>query len=234
MEIRKKFKSLVSYLFITAAFISFSSLQGCDNNNNPVIQLINAKSIIAHASPNAPNVDIYLDNNLVASNVAYLDYLPYTQISPGVRNVKVNVTGTMTSVINLDLNFDAATNYSIFAIDSVANLSAIRYDDDLTTPASGKAHVRFIHLSPNAPAVDIAVTGGPVLFSNYTFKQASVFTPVDAGVYDLEVRLAGSTTVVLSLPGIDLSNGKIYTVFARGFVGGTGTQALGASIIPNN
>jgi hypothetical protein len=30
-----------------------------------------------------------------------------------------------------------------------------------------------------------------------------------------------------------LGEGKIYTVFAKGFVGGTGNQALGAQIIVN-
>jgi hypothetical protein len=31
-----------------------------------------------------------------------------------------------------------------------------------------------------------------------------------------------------------LADGKIYTVFAKGFLGGTGAQALGAEIIVNN
>jgi hypothetical protein len=112
--------------------------------------------------------------------------------------------------------------------------------DDLTTPAAGKAHVRFFHFSPNAPAVDIAVTGGPVLFPNRSFNDqaatASVvaFTPVDAGTYDLEVRVAGTNTVALAVPGVTLTAGKIYTVFAKGFLGGTGPQALGAQVIANN
>jgi len=89
-------------------------------------------------------------------------------------------------------------------------------------------------LSPNAPAVDIALAGGAVLFPNYSFKQASAFTPINAGTYDLEVRLAGTSTVVLSLPGVPLIDGKIITVYARGFVGATGTQALSASVILNN
>jgi hypothetical protein len=57
---------------------------------------------------------------------------------------------------------------------------------------------------------------------------------VDAGSYNLEVRAAGTNTVVLSIPGIALTAGKIYTVFAKGFLGGTGVQALGAQIIMNN
>jgi hypothetical protein len=31
-----------------------------------------------------------------------------------------------------------------------------------------------------------------------------------------------------------LTAGKIYTVFAKGFAGGTGMQALGAQVIVNN
>ena len=72
-----------------------------------------------------------------------------------------------------------------------------------------------------------------MVFANYTFKKASAFTPLDAGTYNLQVRLAGTSTVVLDLPGITLTSGKIYTVFAKGLVGGTGSQALGAQIIVN-
>ena len=67
-----------------------------------------------------------------------------------------------------------------------------------------------------------------------TFKTATDFTPIDAGTYHLEVRTACMTTVVLPLSGVTLQAGKIYTVFAKGFVRGTGAQALGAQIIVNN
>jgi hypothetical protein len=67
-----------------------------------------------------------------------------------------------------------------------------------------------------------------------TNASLSNFTPLDAGTYNLEVRLAGTNTVVLSLPNVMLAAGKIYTVFAKGFAGGTGMQALGAQVIVNN
>ena len=122
----------------------------------------------------------------------------------------------------------------MFAVNNVTSIEAIVLEDDLTAPASGKAHVRFIHLSPNAPAVDITLTDGTVVFGDYIFKEASAFTPLNAATYNLQVRLAGTSTVVLELPNIALTTGKIYTVFAKGLVGGTGTQALGAKIIVNN
>ena len=66
-----------------------------------------------------------------------------------------------------------------------------------------------------------------------SFKEYTAFTPLDAGTYNLEVRLAGTSTVALPLPGIVLTAGKIYTVYAKGFAGGMGAQALGAEIIVN-
>src|SRR5690606_25594351 len=101
---------------------------------------------------------------------------------------------------------------------------------NLTTPAAGKAHVRFLHLSPGAPAVTIGVLTGTTftpVFSNRAFETAATatanqgFTPVDAGTYNFDVRLTDGTTSVLAVNNIALQAGKIYTVFARGIVGNT-------------
>jgi Domain of unknown function (DUF4397) len=213
------------FTFLLAGFIlAFSSCQKDDIID--IIPVETSNILVTHASPNAPGVDLLVDN--VKQNSSALTYpanTGYLSVNSGTRNIKVNVTGTATTVINADLAFTKDQNYSIFAIDSVT--------DDLSAPAAGKAHVRFVHLSPNAPAVDVAVTGGGVVFGNQSFKQFTAFTPLDAGTYNLEVRVAGTATVALPLPGIVLSAGKIYTVYAKGFLGGTGAEALGAEIIVN-
>lgn len=197
-----------------------------------VLQL--AKVLVVHASPDAPGVDLLVDDQLAGANLEFSKNTGYLEVPAGTRNVKVNVSNTTTTVIeaNLDLLTDGA--YTVFAIDSVSNISALVLQDDLTAPAAGNAHARFVHLSPNAPAVDITLTDGTVVFGNTAFTENTAFTPLLATTYDLQVRLAGTNTVVLSLPGITLENGKIYTVFAKGFVGGAGSQALGAEIIVNN
>jgi hypothetical protein len=93
--------------------------------------------------------------------------------------------------------------------------------DNNAQPAAGKAHVRFVHASPDAPAVDVAVAGGgPVLFGGIDFKGVGDYLPVDAGTYDLEVRVSGTDTVALSVPGVKLEDGYVYTIFAMGLAGG--------------
>ncbi len=191
--------------------------------------------MIVHASPDAPGVDLYADDAKANSApLEFPDNTGYLLVSAGDRNFKVNPSGSMTSVIDATATLAPNRSYSIFAINDVANIEPLVVADDLTTPAAGKAHVRFMHLSPNAPAVDITLTDGTVVFGDYEFKEYTDFTPLDAGTYDLQVRLAGTDTVVLDLNGIALNTGTIYTVFARGFVGGSDAQALNAEIIVNN
>lgn len=220
------------FISILAMFLVFTF--GCDDDDNPNTPQNQSNVLVVHASPNAPAVDLLVDNTTVGSNLGFPNYTNYLSLDAGTRNIKVNVTGTSATVIDADVNFEADRYYSIFAIDSVSNISALVLTDDLTAPAAGNAHVRFIHLSPNAPAVDITLTDGTVVFGSKSFKDFTDFTPLSAGTYDLQVRAAGTSTVVLNLPGIMLQEGKIYTIFAKGFLGGNGATALGAEVIINN
>ena len=234
IEFMKTMTVRILGLLVTGVF-----LMGCDKDDDDDMSS-KSKIMVVHASPNAPNVDVRVNNNVALTNVPYPSNSSYLEVNSGSNNIKVSPNATTTYVIDATVNLDAGKNYSVFAIDSVAKIKAAVVSDDLTAPASGKVHVRFFHFSANAPAVDIAVTGGPVLFSNRRFNDqvtdaaTTSFTPLNAGTYNLEVRLAGTNTVVLPLPNIALTAGKIYTVFAKGFVGGTGAQALGAQIIANN
>jgi hypothetical protein len=218
------------------AVLAVALVTGCNNDDstNPTAPTPQARVMAVHASPDAPAVDLLVDGAVAGSGLAFPNNTGYLTINAGTHNVKVNVSGTSTTVINADVPVSAGGNYTVFATGPVASIGALVVADDLTTPATGKAHVRFVHLSPDAPAVDVAVTGGPVLFANKAFQEHTAFTPVDAGTYNLEVRPAGSASVVLSLPGITLQAGKIYTVFAKGFLSSSGSQALGAQIIVNN
>lgn len=206
----------------------------CSDDDNPATPQSKSTVLVVHASPDAPGVDLVVDGSVAASNLEFPDNTGYLEVDSGARNVQVNVSGTSTSVIDANLNLDADTNYSVFAVGDVTNIAPLVLEDDLTAPASGNAHVRFVHLSPDAPAVDITTTDGTVVFANKAFKEYSDFTPLPAGTYDLQVRVAGTSTVALNLPGITLADGKIYTVFAKGFLAGAGGQALSAQIIVNN
>lgn len=222
-------------LILSVSLFALFGFTACSEDESPVMPVPTETSLVkvVHASPDAPGVDLLVDNKVAGTNLTFPNSTGYLKVNSGTRNVKVNVTGSSTTVIEANLPLAANKNYSVFAVNSVSNIEAIVLEDDLTVPASGKAHVRFIHLSPDAPSVDITLVDGTVVFGIFQFKEASAFTPLNAGTYDLQARVAGTSTVALNLPGIQLEAGKIYTVFARGFLSGSGAQALNAQIIVN-
>ncbi len=232
---KKTFSILTSAALLLLFSVSFTA---CKKEKKE-----EARVLVVHASPNAPGVDLLVDNQKVNSAaLTFPNNTGYLTVNAGTRNIKVNAAGTSTSVINADVPFTKDKNYSLFAFNLLASIGAILVEDNLTAPASGKAHIRFFHLSPGAPAVTVGVLNGSTftgVFTNRSFETAttaganSAFTPVDAGTYNFDVRVAGTTTSVLPLNGIVLQAGKIYTVFARGIVGNT-TTPLGASIIVHN
>jgi hypothetical protein len=223
-------------LFTMLTFVAVLSLAACSDDENTTAPTPTPKAnvLVVHASPDAPGVDLLVDNAVAGTNLTFPNNTGYLQVNAGTRNVKVNVTGTSTTVIQANLNLMENKSYSVFAVNQVSAIEPLVFEDNLTSPASGKAHVRFIHLSPNAPAVNITLTDGTIVFGNVSFKGSVDFTPLNAATYNLQVRDAATNqTVVLELPNITLQAGKIYTVFAKGLLGGSGNQALGAQIIVN-
>src|SRR5689334_13893628 len=79
---------------------------------------------------------------------------------------------------------------------------------------TAEAHVRVIHASPDAPAVDVYVNGGKAI-SNLAFKGVSDWTALPAGSYDVKVTAAGQTAGVIEAK-LPLEGGKYYSVVAVG------------------
>jgi LPXTG-motif cell wall-anchored protein len=190
-----------------------------------------ARVRVVHASPDAPAVDVWVNGAVAFSNAPFKGITDYAALDAGTYNVQVSPTGaTEPIVIDADLDLAAGTDYTVVAVGLLADIEPLVLVDNNSAPAAGKAHVRFVHASPDAPAVDIAVTGGPVLFSNVPFKGVGDYLPVDAGTYDLEARIAGTDTVALSVPGVTLNEGTVYTIFAMGLVDGDPALTAVASV----
>jgi MYXO-CTERM domain-containing protein len=183
---------------------------------------------VVHASPDAPNVDVLVNNGLAFSNLPFASATTYASLPAGMYNFKVVPAGLPgPAVINADAMLSNNIDYTIAAVNTLSKIEPLILIDN-NTLIGDKARVRFVHASPDAPAVDIALKGGGVLFGNVLFKGVGDYLAVGGGTYDFEVRLAGTSTVVLDVPGIALSNNAVYTVWAMGQVtpGGTPLQAV--------
>jgi Domain of unknown function (DUF4397) len=183
---------------------------------------------VVHASPDAPNVDVLVNNGIAFSNLPFTGATSYASLAAGNYNFKVVPAGLSGPVvINADAMLMNNVDYTVAAVNTLSKIEPLILVDN-NTLISDKARVRFVHASPDAPAVDIALKGGGVLFGNVSFKGVGDYLAVGGGTYDFEVRLAGTSTVVLDVPGVALSNNTVYTVWAMGQVtpGGKPLQAV--------
>jgi len=165
-----------------------------------------------HASPDADNVDILVDNTTVLSDVAFTQFLDYTTVPAGDRNIKVNATGTASSVIDVTVPLAGGTNYTVLAVNFVDSIEPLLLVDNTTMPTPGNAKVRVVHASPDAPNVDVLVDDTIVL-TDVAFKEFSNYLEVPAGARNFKVNAAGTESTVIDVTPT-LGDGGIYTVVA--------------------
>ena len=73
----------------------------------------------------------------------------------------------------------------------------------------------------------MAATGSDpadAVVKNLEYPNATAYVALQAGSYDLEVRLAGTTTVALDLPGVEVESCNAYSAFA---IGSAASPAVG-------
>jgi hypothetical protein len=182
-----------------------------------------------HASPDAPNVDILVDNAIAASNVPYGTAVGFVGVPSGARNVKVNAAGTAATVIDVTPTLAAGKAYTAYAVGFLAGIAPLLVEDNLSAPAAGNAKIRVIHASPDAPNVDILANDSRVL-ANVPFKAASDYLVVPAGAYIFKVNVAGTATTATQA-SVTLAAGRVYTAIAVGSVSATATNKLGVQLL---
>ena len=199
----------------------------------PVNAADDAMVRVLHASPDAPAVDVYLDDTIVdaLTNVPFGTISGYLGIPAGDHNVKVYATGTTTGpVIDADVTLAVGQAYTIAATDAVASIDA-QIIEDSPAASCDTAQVRVVHFSADAPAVDVATAAAApadAVVKNLSYPDATGYLDLPGDSYDLELRLAGTTTVALDLPGVTIEDCKSYSVFA---IGSAADPAVGGNAL---
>ena len=205
----------------------------------PLAQI--SQVLMVPLSPDASAVDFVINDQVQATTVNYSSTVgtaiysfPYYTITPGNTKVTYNLSGTTTAYATVTGPIDPETAYSTFLIDSVKRAKLVMTKDDVSEPPEGKVKLRFLHFSHNAPAMDVSKSGGAVLFTNRSFNDQESntafqkFIVVDPGSYQFVFKTSGTTTTLYTTSTINLLPDRIYTLAARGVVGGTGNKLLGA------
>lgn len=177
-----------------------------------------------HASPNAPAVDIYVNNVLTGKDVAYKEFTQYIPLAGGLYNIKAYPTGTKVNpVIDTNVNIPPNSIFTIALTGMLADIALTLVQEPPIQRLPSETFVRIAHLSPNTPNVDITLPNGTNLFSDVEYKEVTDYIPIRPGVYELQARRVGTNNIILTVPNTNLRSGNIYTVYIVGLESGSPT-----------
>lgn len=182
---------------------------------------------VVHGSPDAPNVDVYVNGVLLLENVPYQAFSGLLEVGTGAQNIQVNVAGTDTTAIDATLELEESTATTVIATNFVASIEPLVLPNDRARPEAGTTNVRALHGAPSAPVVDIYVTAvdadleasEPTL-SSVAYKQSSPYLNIPAGTYRVRVTLAGTKTVAIDSGAVEFTDQSVFTVIALDATGG--------------
>ncbi|MCS7025363.1 MAG: DUF4397 domain-containing protein [Bryobacteraceae bacterium] len=183
-----------------------------------------ARIRVVHASPDAPAVDVLVNNAKVLEALPFREYSEYLTVPPGRYEVKVNVSGTATTVLSANPMLESGRFYTAMAVGFVGrtpSLELLLLSDEIVEPRSGFVRIRAIHAAPSAPAVDVYVTspfetleGKTPVLTGVPFKAASGYLEAPAATYQARVTVANTKTVAIDSGRVGTWSGIIRTFVA--------------------
>jgi len=169
---------------------------------------------VMHDSPDAPNVDVFVDGEPVFENVAYSTISNYRALASGQHRVQIAPAGKSVKDSLIDINVDLTHGkpYTVLALGKVTNIKGQLLPDTNKAPPAGDARVRFIHAATDIGTVDIYPSGStvPVLTDQY-FGSAD-YINIPAGTYTFDATPAGSAEIVMTSQPLKLEPGWVYSL----------------------
>ncbi len=177
---------------------------------------------LLHASPNLQPVDVYANGSPIALGLAYSGFTEYLQMVPGRYSIQIFATGTTApALLNTIIELPGQSINTAVIIGLSPNITMKTFFETVIQIPPGQLYLRFANLVPNSPGMDLALTDGTKLFEDVTYGMATNYRPIAAGTYTFYLLQSGTDARLLYVPNISLGEGRFYTIYAVGQIGGT-------------
>ncbi|MES2701376.1 MAG: DUF4397 domain-containing protein [Bacteroidota bacterium] len=224
-------KKVVCVLGVFAVVLGFAACKKKDGAP------ANAASVMfVNGAAGTSRIDVKHDNKNVdgAQGITFLKSSGYKYITAGSAvDLDMYLSDLGTPLVSQTPTLDAGKSYTVYAGGLITSPSFVLSLDDLAAPATSKAKVRLVNLSPDS--MSVSVSAGTTTFASGVGRYSvSGFEQLAAGQYDIKSVDPANISTAVILSGQTLSAGKIYTLILTGTQAGTGQSSLKLSVINNN
>ncbi|MDU4934387.1 MAG: DUF4397 domain-containing protein [Peptostreptococcaceae bacterium] len=168
-----------------------------------------------HAVPEGEEVDIYINNVPFYKGLEFTEFSPYVYVPQGNYTVTIYLEDTQENPIvneKIDVNVNELVTIAITGESGDIKLLSIVEETEVVSGSNAK--VRVVHLSPNAPAVNI-VADNQELFANVKYRDVTPYIAIPAKEYTVNVEEA-RTNRIIRQNQVTINPGRIYTFYAVG------------------
>ncbi|PTX64801.1 uncharacterized protein DUF4397 [Melghirimyces profundicolus] len=190
--------------------VSRRELEEGDRRQDP------ARIRVLHASPDAPAVDVVINGRTLAPNLSFGQVSPTLALPAGSYRVDLFRAGRRgTPLYSEGITLQPGRTYTVAAVNPLDNLD-LQVIESEPEVREGMSKFRLIHLSPDAPPVDLATREGDVLLFNLRYRDESEYYVSPPATQDLELRAAGSERVLVEIPNVRLEPNRAYSIYVLG------------------
>jgi hypothetical protein len=232
-------------IMIFFPLLVFSALPGCEKNTDSASN--KAYLSITQAAPNVQPLDVSLagikltaTGKLLFGSTTGIAGDPYVTSVSGTNNLRVTPKDSLYIDGNLFLQVNKF--YSLFIYDTLhaGQLKALLLVDELNAPTDTISSMRFLDLVPDTAAMQVLMTNAKDTFAlgqqTYVGENPSAllysrFANFKSGRYNMTVAV---DSIIVLHDSLSFSGGKIYSVFAQGFLNGSGETALKIGQVMHN
>ncbi len=110
------------------------------------VQLSAGKATIrlAHASPDAPAIDVYIDDELSLTDLEFTDVTDYSDLKAGQHNITITAAEDSKPVLEKMVDLKDDVVYTIAAVGKLDNIEAAVFEDDWDSSRSDHAQVGWV------------------------------------------------------------------------------------------
>jgi len=178
-----------------------------------------------NVSPDAGGIDLYVNDQLVVSNLTYPNAAASIPVATGTVRIRANRTGREKVILSpREITVPAGSEVTLFVVGQAlaggeGQQPATPTLSTVGTPGSMGATTTDARITVAATsdlgAVDVLVNGSRVV-SNLVFASVTGLIYLTAGRYDLQLTRSGTNETLTGPITIDLEAGHSYTLYTTG------------------
>lgn len=170
---------------------------------------------VLHAVPDGEEVDVYINGFPFYSDIQFAQFTPYIYVPEGEYVFSVYLKDEKEKpLLETKIKINSEELITAAIITTKDGIKLLRIPEEMGIPDGDKSKIKFVHLVPNAPAVNILLDENEV-FKNVEYAMYTNYEEIPPKEYKMDIELSENKKTVTSNQ-ININPNRVYTFYAIG------------------